>query len=143
MHSKFPGWTRYVSCQMPTSPPLPTARLNAAPCGPVLAIGFFCIAVKILEGPPALKENRGFAEPGFSPEIAAGWVLRQFTKHAWHCHCNRKPLVDFPQAVDPHTNQKDYEVAFDLRRHSLRDYGGHSNLRLWGSVHGSISPSRP
>src|SRR5439155_18136239 len=41
MHSKFPGWTRYVSCQMPTSPPLPTARLNAAPCGPVLAIGFF------------------------------------------------------------------------------------------------------
>ena len=46
-------------------------------------------------------------------------------------------------AIDPHTNQKDYEVAFDLRRHSLRDYGGHSNLRLWGSVHGSISPSRP
>src|SRR2546430_9926592 len=88
-------------------------------------------------------DPRRTAEPGFSPEIAAGWVLRQFTKHAWHCHCNRKPLVDFPQAVDPHTNQKDYEVAFDLRRHSLRDYGGHSNLRLWGSVHGSISPSRP
>jgi hypothetical protein len=48
-------------------------------------------------------------------------MLLELAHHPWHRDEDRQPLPRLPEAVDPHADQEDDEVALDLGGHALGD----------------------
>src|SRR5436309_1561829 len=90
--------------------------IKRGPSRAVSAGGIFRIALEMFERSPVLQRNRRVANPRFNTQKAGAGVRLQFTKHPWHGHGDRKPLVDFPETVDAHADQKDDELSVDLGR---------------------------
>ena len=88
--------------------------IKGGPSRAVSAGGVLRIALEMFERSPVLQRNRWVANPRFNTQKAGARVRLQFAKHPRHGHGHRKPLVDFPKAVDTHADQKDDELSVDL-----------------------------
>jgi len=55
---------------------------------------------------------------------------KSYRGRARRCHRNRKPLVNFPEAVYSHSDEEHSEITLDLCCHSICDYLCHLCLSL-------------
>src|SRR4030095_16310134 len=96
--------------------------------------GILRVSLEVLEGPPVLQGDGGIAEPCVKTQESNPRVGFQFTKHARHRTCHWQPLVQFPNAIDAHTDQEHDNFAIERSCHSVGYYirhGARSFTKKW------------
>src|SRR5213592_1622183 len=77
------------------------------------------------EASPVLRHYWRDSSIDLRAEKSTLGLSSQLSQHAWHGERHRHPLVELPESVDPHANEKHYKLAVEPRRHALLDDLGH------------------
>src|SRR5881296_1414258 len=77
------------------------------------------------ETSPVLRHHWRDSSIDLRAEKSTLGLSSQLSQHAWHGERHRHPLVELPESVDPHANEKHNKLAVEPRRHALLDDLGH------------------
>src|SRR5437667_5754454 len=77
------------------------------------------------EASPVLRHHWRDSSIDLRPEKSTLGLSSQLSQHAWHGERHRHPLVELPESVDLHANEKHHKLAVEPRRHALFDDLGH------------------